>query len=151
MLLLLIGALGMVVPFVDYLVIVEFFYLLIPFAILFLASFLCVLICLHLKIKRLKKVLFAFSLLPIFILSQIASVLMVNKVQRFRSECIIKEIVYIQKITGKLPDTYAANGGIEYRRGRSRDNFKLIYSRGFMVREIYEHDSKTWKSYGWND
>lgn len=72
----------------------------------------------------------------------------VDKVQRFRSEQIIFTLKNNSKIHPKeMPTTY----GIKYNKFTYSNNFNIEYKRGFFVREIYNSESKTWKSYGWRD
>ena len=98
-----------------------------------------------------RKAFFAFSILPTFILAQLLAVITVDKIQRFRSNQIIKELEHIKQETGFLPEQYELHAGIKYTRLNYQDHFKLEYSRGFMVTEKYYSDNGNWKSYGWND
>jgi len=95
------------------------------------------------------KSFFMFLLLPIFILSQFTSTFIVDKIQRFRGDQVITEIEQIKNETGFFPKKYELNLGMKYL--KHQKHFEIQYSRGFMITEIYHSESKTWKSYGWND
>jgi hypothetical protein len=70
--------------------------------------------------------------------------------QRYKAELLIKEIESVTA-AGGLPNNYDTSFGIEFQKLDNQDNFKISYSRGFMVREVYESSVKSWKSYDWND
>ncbi|MCD1118956.1 hypothetical protein [Chryseobacterium turcicum] len=142
--------LGIITPYIDYFVVVQMFFLLIPF-IGILAYSLILFIFNSIKYK--KRVFKLTStkiiiLLPLFLFTQIISMFIVDKVQRFRSEQIIFTLKNNSKIHPKeMPTTY----GIKYNKFTYSNNFNIEYKRGFFVREIYNSESKTWKSYGWRD
>lgn len=142
---------GLLVPFIPTLAIIEMFFLLIPFAIVFGVTLIYLIVSFLNKIIDSRKAIFAFSILPTFILAQLLAGFSIDKIQRFRSDQIIAELEKIKKDTGTLPDQYALTGGIKYTRLNNEEYFKLEYSRGFMVTEKYYSDNKNWKSYGWND
>ena len=127
------------------------FYLLIPFALIFLGTFLYMIISLISEKLNSGKALFIFSILPIFILSQVLSGFSVDKIQRFRSNRIISELEQIKSESGTLPEKYDLIAGIEYIKMRDNEHFVIKYSRGFMVTEKYDSEYKKWRSYGWND
>ena len=87
-------------------------------------------------------------IIPLFLLAQITAGSLVDKIQSFRSERIIKSL---EKNKERYPDFYYTNFGIEYKKARDENHFELKYSRGFMVDEKYDSKIKKWKSYGWND
>lgn len=149
--LVIIAVLGMVFPFVPYLVVIEFFFLLIPMAMSFLLITLFLIGSYWQKDASRKSLWFAFALIPIFILTQFLSVLIVDQVQRLRSQSIITEVEQIEKQTGQFPAHYSTALGIHYVKMKHQHNFNIEYERGFMVREAYSHDNKTWTSKGWND
>ena len=141
---------GIITPFIDYFVVVEMFFLLIPFGIILFLSIIVLIINL---IKYKKEILKQTStkltlIIPLFLLSQITAGSLVDKIQSFRSERIIKSL---EKNKERYPDFYYTNFGIEYKKARDENHFELKYSRGFMVDEKYDSKIKKWKSYGWND
>lgn len=139
--------LGFIIPFVDYLVIVEVFYLLIPLAILFLASMVYLARWLFLRERNNHGLLFAW-IVPALLGSQLVATYSVDKIQRFRSERMIREM----ESTGKNPADYSTLWGIEIiTKAKDPDKYIISYSRGFMVREIYDSGAKSWKSVGWSD
>ena len=85
-------ALGTIVPFVDYLVVIETFYLLIPLGILFLGSLIYLIVSLFSRTMRSKNALYITCLVPVFIVSQFISTYAVDKIQRYKAELLIKEI-----------------------------------------------------------
>jgi hypothetical protein len=149
--LLIIILIGIVVPFIPSLTVIEMFFLLIPFAIIFVVTLIYLIISLIDENTDTRKALFIFSILPIFIISQIVSGFTVDKIQRVRSNRIISELEQIKSENGILPEKYDLIAGIEYIRMKDNEHFIIKYSRGFMVTEKYESENKNWKSYGWND
>jgi hypothetical protein len=144
-------AFGIVFPFIDYLVVVETFYLLMPLAILLFASLALLVGYLIWDRGRLKKSILFISAVPLFIGTQFFSTWTVDNVQRLRCEYVIKEIENIISRTGEVPDDYRVRYGIKFSRVDTNNEFRLSYSRGFMVTEIYHSNDKVWKSQGWND
>ena len=71
-----------------------------------------------------KKALFVFSILPIFIISQLVSGFTVDKIQRFRSKQVIAEIEYLKSENGNVPDEYELNAGLEYTKLKNDENFR---------------------------
>lgn len=140
---------GFIFPFIPILVIIEAFYLTIPFIIVFVVTSIFLIISLINNYSQSYKAFFIFLLLPTFILSQFASAFVVGKIQKFRGEQIVIEIEKIKNETGFFPKKYELILGMKY--VKDREHFELQYSRGFMVKEIYDSKSKEWKSYGWND
>lgn len=149
--LLIIVLIGVIIPFVSALVIIELFFLVIPFTIVFILTLMLLITSLFSKSFNFLTSLFVFSILPIFIFSQLASGFTVDKIQRFRSSQIIKEIENIQAEKGLLPIKYEIRLGIKYVKAKEVEKFDLNYSRGFLVTERYDSGTKKWKSYGWND
>jgi hypothetical protein len=143
-------AFGTIVPFVDYLVVIQTFYLLIPFAILLLGSLIYLIVSLFNRTMRAENSLYIACLVPAFIVSQFISTYAVDKIQRYKAELLIEEIESVTT-TGGLPTNYDTSFGIKFQKLDNHDNFKISYSRGFMVREVYDSNMKSWKSYGWND
>jgi len=127
------------------------FFLLIPFSIIFVVTLIYLIVSLLNKKLNNRKEIFIFSILPIFIISQLISGFTVEKIQRLRSNHIISEIEKIKTETGIFPEKYDLVMGIEYIRMKNKDSFVIKYSRGFMVTEKYDSKNKNWKSYGWND
>lgn len=142
---------GIIVPFFPYLTIIQMFFLLVPFAILFVATLVYLIASLFSRDINSQRALFLFSILPIFILSQLLSSFTVDKIQRVRSNSIISDIYKIKSDTGSLPKEYNLVLGIEYIKIKGEESFVLEYSRGFMVTEKYQSKYNTWRSYGWND
>lgn len=143
-------AFGTIVPFVDYLVVIETFYLLIPFAILFLGSSIYLITSLF-KTMHSKNALFTACLVTVFVVSQFISTYAVDKIQRFRAELLIKEMESAITTTGGLPNNYDTSFGIGFQKIDNQNNFKISYSKGFMVSQVYVSTIKSWRSYGWND
>jgi predicted small secreted protein len=143
--------LGLVFPFIDYLVVVETFFLLIPLAILLFASVALLIGYLVWDRTKLKRSIYFILAVPIFIAAQFISTRTVDKVQRRRSEFIIKEIESITAQIGQIPDRYPLTYGIKFSKLEDKSEFKLVYSRGFMITENYDSKDKTWRSQGWND
>ena len=142
---------GLILPFVPALTIIEVFYLLIPFALAFIVSLVCLLISLISTEVNTRKTLFFFLILPTFVISQFASGVIVNKIQRLRSEKVIKDVDKIYFETKSLPAQYATSLGIHYKRFKDKAGFEISYSRGFMVTEKYNSTDKNWDSFGWNE
>jgi len=142
--------LGFITPFIDYFVVIQMFYLLIPFGIIILFSII-IFIANLLKFKKnaFKQNLTLLTfLIPLFLLCQIFSTIVVDKIQRKRSE---KIIVNLQEEREKYPEDLNTAFGIKYSKIKNSNDYELKYNRGFFVREIYDSNSKKWKSYGWND
>lgn len=142
---------GIVFPFIDYLTIIEMFFLLIPFGIIVIASLIYWFVSIFNEKLNSKNAFYFFLIVPVFILSQLFSGFMVDKIQLFRSDRIIAEIEKQHKTTNEYPEQYDISLGITYELLDNGDRFKISYSRGFMVTEKYYSDIKNWKSYGWND
>lgn len=142
---------GIVVPFIPSFVVIEMFFLLIPFAIFGIATLIYMLVSFANEKMNSRKALFVFSILPIFIISQLISGFVVDKIQRFRSNQIIAEIEQQKTETGILPDNYDLNVGLEYSKIKDDENYVIKYSRGFMVTEKYYSENEKWGSFGWND
>jgi predicted PurR-regulated permease PerM len=142
---------GLIAPFIPSLTVLEMFFLLIPFAIVFAVTLIYLIVSLLNKQINSRKALFAFSILPTFLLAQLLAVFSVDKIQRFRSNKIITDLEKIKNETGSFPEQYELTVGIKYTRLKNEEHFKLEYSRGFMVTEKYYSDIGNWKSYGWND
>ena len=142
--------LGLITPFIDSFVVIQMFYLLIPFGIILIFSlliFVINLIKLHKKIFT-KKSTFLALIIPIFLLSQVISTVSIDPIQRFRSQKIINEL---EKKHSDYPETLDLNFGIKYKKIKNENNFELEYNRGFFVREVYQSELKKWASFGWND
>ena len=142
---------GVILPFIPSLTIIEMFFMLIPFAILFAATLAWLIVSLFSKNLNRRNALFAFSILPIFLASQLLSGFAVAEIQKLRSNRIIAEIEKLKTETGSLPDTYSTTAGIEYILMKNKQHFVIKYSRGFMVTEKYRSENKEWRSHGWND
>ncbi|KAA3440164.1 hypothetical protein [Rufibacter hautae] len=142
---------GVVVPFIPPLAVIEVFFLIIPFAVVFISTLIFLIVSLRSSTIKTEKALFTFSILPTFIISQLVAGVAVDKVQRFRSEGIIMEIHQIRNSLGEAPVSYDTSLGIAYRRLRDKNHYVISYSRGFMVTEEFDSERSTWKSYGWND
>ena len=142
---------GFVVPFIPSLTVIEMFFLLIPFAVIYLLTLIYLIISLLNKNLNTQNSLFLFSILPIFIISQLTSCFIVDKIQRLRSNYIITEIEKLKSETGILPEKYDLIAGIEYIKMKDIEHFVIKYSSGFMVTEKYNSENKNWRSYGWND
>ena len=144
-------AIGIIVPFVPTLMAIEMFFLLIPFAIIFGMSLIWLIVSFLNKNLNSQKALFIFSILPIFLFSQILSGFTVDKIQKFRSIRIISEIERLKFENGILPNKFELIAGIHYTKKKNKEHFRIEYSRGFMITKKYDSENKKWKSYGWND
>ena len=142
---------GIVVPFIPSFVVIEMFFLLIPFAIFGIATLIYLLVSFANEKMNSRKALFVFSILPIFIISQLVSGFVVDKIQRFRSNQIIAEIEQLKSENGITPDEYKLIAGLEYSKLKDDENYVIKYSRGFMVTEKYYSEIGKWRSFGWND
>lgn len=142
---------GIVTPFIPSLVIFEMFFLLAPFIFIFIVTSIYLIVSFLKKNIDSRNAMFLFLLLPIYISSQFFSVLIVNKIQRVRSENFIKEIKKVKSKIGKFPETVNTSTGITYTKKDREEEFIIQYSRGFLVREKYDSKYDNWKSYGWND
>ncbi|MCL6293719.1 hypothetical protein [Jejuia spongiicola] len=142
--------LGFLFPFISYFVIIEMFFLLIPLGVLFVISAIYLVISLLKKSFNNKKAFFVFSIIPIFILSQIISVFTVDKIQKLRSERIISEIEKTKSQTGYFPEEFDISMGIEYNLIEEGESYTLEHSRGFFEIERYYSDSKNWQSFGFD-
>jgi phosphoglycerol transferase MdoB-like AlkP superfamily enzyme len=142
---------GLITPFISAFAVLEFFYLLVPFSLLFISTAGYLVISFFVRSMNTKRALFAFSLLPVFIVSQLISVQVVNKIQKFRSELIIKDVLKVKKETGEFPEKYDSSAIINYQRSKDKNSFTISYPSGFMVTERYDSENQQWKRYGWND
>ena len=96
-----------------------------------------------------RKAIFAFSILPLFVLSQLTSDFLFDRFQRFRVKRSIIEIEKSKDKTGTFPDNIDLQMGIEYTAGENGYGFK--YSRGFLETVRYNSTDKEFVVYGWND
>ena len=140
---------GIFVPFIDAILIFEMFFLLIPFAIIFIVTLIFLIISLINKKLNQRKAIFAFSILPLFVLSQLTSDFLFDRFQRFRVKRSIIEIEKSKDKTGTFPDNIDLQMGIEYTAGENGYGFK--YSRGFLETVRYNSTDKEFVVYGWND
>ena len=138
---------GFILPFIDYLTIIEMFFLLIPFGIIVIASLIYLIVSLFIEKLDTRKSLYFFLIIPVFALSQLFSGFSVDKIQRYRSTKIINEL----ETWGKIPDNFDLKFGLEYRKSEAETKYTISYTRGFMVTKKYDSKTKEWKSYGWND
>lgn len=147
---LLVIILGIITPFIDSFVVIEMFYLLIPFGLILLFS----IIILIFNLFKYKKKIFKQNstllilIIPVFLLSQIISTFVIDKIQKFRSESIIGNLEKNYKI---FPNSLNTSFGLKYHKTEFRNEFRIEYNRGFFVREIYSSDNGKWESFGWND
>lgn len=140
--------LGFITPFIDYVVIIEFMLLLIPMGLFLIASLVYLIYCFIKNKSSIKKALITFSVIPLFLLSQSTAVFIVDKIQRVKTEELIKKI---SKKNSSLPRTLETPIGIKYQLSKDKSYFTLYYYRGFIVKEEYNSQTKEWKNYGWND
>jgi hypothetical protein len=143
--------LGTVFPFIDFLVVIEIFYLLIPLILLLFASIAFVIGYLIWDRAKLRQSISGIIAIPLFIAGQFLSTWTVDKIQRFRSEHVIREIEGIVSLTNQIPNDYHTNYGIEFSKLHTDNQFVIKYSRGFLTTEVYSSKERTWKSQGWND
>lgn len=142
---------GIVFPFIDFLVVLEIFYLLIPLILSLLASLTLLIGYLIWDRAKLKQSVLRVLAVPLFIVGQFFSSWAVDKIQRFRSELVIREVEGILSLKNQIPDDYHTTYGIEFKKLKGDKQFKIKYSRGFMTTEVYDSQQNTWTSQGWND
>jgi len=99
---------------------------------------------------------FIFSLIPLYFISQISTVFVVDKVQKFRTIQIVKEIEDERKVTGVYPDEFPLKYGLQYgkidnNKFLGSESFSVKFERGFFVTETYDSYNKKWTARGWND
>jgi hypothetical protein len=143
--------LGVVFPFIDFLVALEIFYLLIPLTLLLFASIALLIGYLIWDRTKLKQSVLGILAIPLFIVAQFFSTWTVDKIQRLRSELVIKEVEGIVSLTNQIPNDYHATYGIEFAKLQTNNQFEIKYSSGFMATQVYSSKEKKWKSQGWND
>ena len=148
---LLICGCGIIIPFIPAAVVVEFMFLLIAYALIFIGTTIYLIASFLIKEINSRNALITFLALPIFILAQILSGYVVHKVQLNKSEKLIVKIEESALLSGAYPEQMETPMGITYSKINNRDEYRIDYSRGFMITEKYYSKLKTWKSYGWND
>ena len=141
---------GLFVPHIPFLVVFEFFFLIIPFAIIILMSLIYLIVSSINKHMNTKVALFLFLIIPTFILAQFLSSFCVDNFQRLKCDYIISEIEEIKNESGTFPENYDLNAGIEYVYIEKSEQYILMYSIGFMITLKYYSEDKSWKSYGWS-
>ncbi len=151
LLIIIIVLIGIIIPFVPYVHVVQMFFLLIPYAIIIIVSAIYLIVSLFNKKKNSWEIAFKTSLLPIFIATQLFSGFAVDKIQRKRSELIIRDIELIKQQTNQYPENFNTRLGIAYKKDNKRNCYQIMYSRGFFVTEKYSSETRVWKSFGWND
>jgi hypothetical protein len=143
--------LGMIFPFIDFLVVVEAFYLLIPLLFALVASVAMLIKYLIWDRVRSRESLLLILVVPVFVAGHFFSTWTVDNIQRFRSEGVIMEIENVISETGQIPNEHETTFGIKFSKLKNADEFEIRYCRGFMVTEIYSSKDKMWRSQGWND
>ncbi|MBK9763055.1 MAG: hypothetical protein IPO87_06765 [Flavobacteriales bacterium] len=103
---------GLAVPFIPSLTVIEMFFLLIPFAVIFAVTLIYLILSLLNKQMNSRNAMFAFSIVPTFVIAQLLASFSVDKVQRYRSNHIITELEHIKSATGELPNQYGLTAGI---------------------------------------
>ncbi len=93
--------------------------------------------------------MFVFSILPIFVVSQLTSDFLFDRFQRFRIKRAVTEIEKSKVLTGEFPKNVDLRMGIEYTAGKNGYGFK--YSRGFLETVRYNSTDREFITYGWND
>ena len=142
--------LAAILPFIDYLATIEVFYLIIPLALgLFISAVFLIIVVIDKREGKRK--LIAFCFVPVFVLTQFLSTYTVDLVQGVSSEYLIDKIESVLKVAGTFPSSVNSSFGIQIEKSRLSTEFTVTYSRGFLVREVYDSRTKSWKSYGWND
>ncbi len=141
---------GVIAPFVSAIIVIELFFVGIFLA--FLLGISIIILIANIFVNQKENYFNRYStmiafIIPIFIFSQILSSFVVNKVQKFRSDLIIRKI---QNKEIEIPSKPKKSFGIEYYKLKNND-FVVEYERGFFVTEKYYDSEKKWKSYGWND
>lgn len=139
--------LGAVTPFIGYAVIIQFMFLLIPFGLFILGSFIYLIYCIVKSRTKLKGAIIAFLTLPLFFITQSLSVIAVDSIQRTKSEALIQTISSFKSLPKKI-DTPL---GIKYSPSKDLTSYNISYSRGFLVTEVFNSVSAQWNSFGWND
>ena len=141
---------GFIAPFWDSFVVIEVFFGFIPLLLLLLVSLVLIAINSLSKDKKISDSIISL-LIPFFILAQITSTFLIDKLQKFRSESLIEELHLIQKQKKKLPENIETPTGIKYHKIKGEETFIISFSRGFLITEKYYSDEDKWRSYGWND
>lgn len=149
--LLIIGIIGLMVPFIPGLLLIQVFFLMVPYVIIFCITLVYLLISLFSKNHDKRKAFFIFLFLPTFILSQYLSEQTNEQIQKFRSEKLIEEAEQYKIETGEYPATLNDGFGIEYTRLNVHERFIITYSGGFLVTVKYDSHDQQWIRYGWND
>jgi hypothetical protein len=139
---------GAIIPFVDYLVVIEVFYLLIPLGIFLVASLINLVASLFRKGQHSRKAFFMACIVPVFIAAQFISTYTINKIQRHRSALFIREIQLTADETGAIPSEPHTPWGIEFSKSGAGNNFRVSYSGGFTVEEVYDSGLKSWMPVG---
>jgi hypothetical protein len=137
---------GTITPFVDYLVIVEIFFLAIPLLLLLFVSLVYLTRQLYFRKQNTTNGIFLACLIPTFLGCQVVATYAVDKVQRFRADRIIKQI----EMGHSFPKDHETLG-IKIKRDVRSNSVRVSYSRGFSTTEVYDDSLKTWESFGWND
>ena len=146
---------GCVLPFVNWLVFIETFFLIIPTIIYLLVTVVVLIVSLFSGRKKfMRESLMFFLPVVVFIFSQLASTFLIDKLFLYRSQNMIVKVENFKTTNDSYPnDLSTLNGfhwGIKYQ-FIDKEHFQLEYSRGFAVREVYSSGSQDWVSYGWND
>ena len=142
---------GLITPFIPYWVVIQMFYLLIPMALAFVVLSIYLILAIFNKQANLRSALYSFAIIPLFVVTQIGASFLVYNVQLWQANNVIEGLENSRKMNGSLPETIDSPLGISYQRLQQEDGYMLSFSRGFMVTEKYNSETKKWTSYGWND
>lgn len=95
--------------------------------------------------------LWMLKIVPIFLIGQIIGPFTVDYVQRFRSDFIIENLEEHKNKKGSFPLIKNIPLGINYTVLEEGKDYRIDYSRGFLVTEIFYRNEGKWISRGWND
>ncbi|MBW8521790.1 hypothetical protein K0U91_04835 [Chryseobacterium chendengshani] len=105
--------LGTIAPFISYFIVVQMFFLLIPFGVILLISLLLFIINFikyNIKVFKLRSTKIII-ILPVFLFIQMLSTYSVDKIQKLRSEQIITKLENSKNI---YPNSLDTTFGIKY-------------------------------------
>lgn len=142
---------GVFVPFIDFLGIIEVFFLLIPFCIMIVIGIIALIVSFFNKKLNILTVLYYAGLIPVFVASQLVSTKTVNTIQKSRCDKFITVIEEHIQLEGDIPDRFETGFGIVYEKTEYENKYTLSYNRGFEITEKYDSSRKEWHSFGWND
>lgn len=140
---------GSIAPFIDVYIVIQMFFLLIPFGFIIFGTLIYFIISWVNKRVKSNHALFIVSVLPIFLIAQLSSSFVVDNIQSYRCKSIIEELQRTKKQEGCYPEEYNISLGLKYYVMLDGHGFRLEYSRGFTVDEVFDSRDMDWESYNW--